>query len=67
MLVALGLALVLLVAGLIEAYVTPSALPAAVRIGLGGVVWLGFLGYALVVGKAADDRSGSADISDEPL
>ena len=65
MLVALGLALVLLVAGLLEAYVTPSPLPAAVRVTLGTVVWLAFLGYALGAGAAADRRSGSADVPDD--
>ena len=65
MLVALGLALVLLVAGLIEAYVTPSPLPAVLRIGIGAAAWLGFLGYALVVGGAADRRGESADLSED--
>ena len=52
MLVALGLAVTLGVAGLLEAYVTPSGLPTAVRIGIGALVWLAFLAYALVVGRA---------------
>jgi uncharacterized membrane protein SpoIIM required for sporulation len=64
MLVALGLALALLVAGLVEAYVTPSPLPAAIRIGIGAVAWLGFLAYALVAGAAAHRRAASADVPD---
>jgi uncharacterized membrane protein SpoIIM required for sporulation len=65
MLVALGLVLVLLVAGLLEAYVTPSPLPAVIRIGIGAVVWLGFLLYALVIGAAADRSARSADLPDD--
>jgi uncharacterized membrane protein SpoIIM required for sporulation len=65
MLVALGLALVLLVAGLLEAYVTPAPLPAAMRIAVGAVVWLAFLAYALVAGAAADRRGPSADVPDD--
>jgi hypothetical protein len=65
MLVALGLVLVLLVAGLLEAYVTPSPLPAPLRIGIGAVVWLGFLVYALIIGAAADRRARSADLADD--
>jgi uncharacterized membrane protein SpoIIM required for sporulation len=65
MLVALGLAVALGVAGLLEAYVTPSPLPAAVRITIGGLVWLGFLGYAFVVGGAAHRRGETADLAPE--
>jgi uncharacterized membrane protein SpoIIM required for sporulation len=65
MLVALGLVLVLLVAGLLEAYVTPSPLPAPIRIGIGAVVWLGFLLYVLVMGAAADRSARSADLPDD--
>jgi uncharacterized membrane protein SpoIIM required for sporulation len=67
MLVALGLVLVLLVAGLVEAYVTPSPLPAAVRIALGAMVWLAFLAYALGIGAAAHRRQSTADLDDIAL
>ncbi|MEU8661467.1 stage II sporulation protein M [Actinoplanes philippinensis] len=56
MVVAVGLVFVLLVSGLLEAYVTPSGLPAAVRVGIGAVLWLLFLGYALVWGRAVQSR-----------
>jgi uncharacterized membrane protein SpoIIM required for sporulation len=65
MLVALGLALTLGVAGLLEAYVTPSPLPAVLRIAIGALVWLLFLGYALGVGGAAHRRRASADLSEQ--
>jgi uncharacterized membrane protein SpoIIM required for sporulation len=53
MLVALGLVGVLAASGAIEAYVTPSGLPTVVRIGLGGLGWLAFLGYVTVLGRRA--------------
>ncbi|GID93461.1 stage II sporulation protein M [Amorphoplanes digitatis] len=53
MLVALGLVVMLGVSGVLEAYVTPSGLPDAVRIGIGAAVWLAFMVYALGVGGAA--------------
>jgi len=62
MLVALGLAVVLGVSGLIEAYVTPSPLPASLRIAIGAIVWLVFLGYAVILGGRADRRGESADL-----
>jgi uncharacterized membrane protein SpoIIM required for sporulation len=62
MLVALGLAVTLGVAGLLEAYVTPSPLPSFVRVGVGAVVWLAFLAYAWGVGRAAHLRGESADV-----
>ena len=62
MLVALGLAVVLGVSGLLEAYVTPSPLPAPIRIAIGFTVWLAFLGYAFVLGGLAHRRGESADL-----
>ncbi|WP_239164342.1 stage II sporulation protein M [Actinoplanes palleronii] len=54
MLIAVGLVPTLAVAGTLEAFVTPSSLPAALRITIGAVVWLAFLAYALLWGKIAD-------------
>ncbi|MEU4427340.1 stage II sporulation protein M [Actinoplanes sp. NPDC024001] len=56
MLIAVGMVPTLLVAGLLEAYVTPSPLPPSVRIGIGALVWLLFLAYALVLGRGAQSR-----------
>ncbi|WP_433797067.1 stage II sporulation protein M [Actinoplanes sp. CA-252034] len=56
MVVAVGLVVVLLVSGVLEAYVTPSGLPPAVRVGIGAVLWLLFLGYALVWGRVVQSR-----------
>jgi hypothetical protein len=65
MLVALGLAVTLGVAGLLEAYVTPSGLPTVVRVGTGALVWLAFLAYALIVGGAAHRRGETGDLDPE--
>ncbi|RSM68812.1 hypothetical protein DMB66_12670 [Actinoplanes sp. ATCC 53533] len=65
MLVALGLAATLGVAGLLEAYVTPSGLPTVLRVGIGAVVWLAFMAYALGVGGAAHRRGETGDLAPE--
>ncbi len=65
MVVAMGLAAALFVAGLLEAFVTPSPLPAVVRLAVGGAVWVAFLGYALVAGAIAHARGESADLAEE--
>ncbi|MFB9359174.1 stage II sporulation protein M [Actinoplanes nipponensis] len=65
MLVALGLAVTLGVAGLLEAYVTPSGLPTMARVGIGVAVWAGFLVYALGVGGAAHRRGETGDLDPE--
>ena len=65
MLVALGLALTLGVAGILEAYVTPSGLPTWFRVGTGALVWLGFMLYALGVGGRAHRRGETGDLAPE--
>ncbi|GAA0578929.1 stage II sporulation protein M [Paractinoplanes ferrugineus] len=56
MVIAVGLVVALAVAGLLEAFITPSPLPAPFRVGIGAAVWLAFLAYALSWGKVADAR-----------
>ena len=48
-----GLAALLFLSGLIEAFVTPSGLPTWARVGIGTAAWLGFLAYVLVAGRRA--------------
>lgn len=50
---ALGLTVVLLVSGLIEAFVTPSGLPTWARIGIGAVAEVLFLLWVFVLGRRA--------------
>ncbi|HEV2778666.1 MAG TPA: stage II sporulation protein M [Actinophytocola sp.] len=60
--VALGLALVLLVSGLIEAFVTPSGLPTWARIGIGLLAEAAFLGYVLIFGRHASAAGHTGDV-----
>ncbi|GIF02563.1 stage II sporulation protein M [Actinoplanes siamensis] len=67
MVVAVGLVPALAVAGFLEAFVTPSGLPAGLRVAIGALVWLGFLSYALVWGREANVRHpGGPDRADLP-
>lgn len=60
---ALGLAIVLLVSGLIEAFVTPSGLPTAARIGIGAVAEALFLAWVFVLGRRAHLAGVTGDVS----
>jgi len=62
---ALGLALVLLVSGLIEGFVTPSGLPTAVRVGIGVLAEAAFLGYVFGPGRRAFRGGVTGDVSRE--
>jgi uncharacterized membrane protein SpoIIM required for sporulation len=62
MVVALGLAGVLAISGLLEAFVTPSGLPWFLTVGTGVVCWLGFLVYVFVLGGRAAAAGESADL-----
>jgi uncharacterized membrane protein SpoIIM required for sporulation len=64
--VALGLVAVLLVSGVIEAFVTPSHLPAWARIMIGVAAEATFLGYVIILGRRAEAAGLSADIADAP-
>lgn len=64
MLVALGLVPVLFVSALVEAFVTPSPLPTALRIGVGATVWLAFLGYVVAFGHRAARAGHDPDLDD---
>jgi uncharacterized membrane protein SpoIIM required for sporulation len=66
MVVALGLGLVLLVSGVVEAFVTPAALlPIGLRLAIGAAIWLAFLGYVGLLGNAAVQARQDADV--DPL
>jgi len=64
--VALGLVIVLLISGLIEALVTPSSLPTAARIGIGVAAEAAFLGYVVHFGRRAFAAGETGDIMDAP-
>ncbi|NLG23156.1 MAG: stage II sporulation protein M, partial [Actinomycetales bacterium] len=64
--VSLGLIVVLLISGLIEAFVTPSPLPTWARVGI-GVLALGlFVLYVFTLGRSAARRGITGDV-DESL
>jgi uncharacterized membrane protein SpoIIM required for sporulation len=63
--IAIGLVGVLLISGIVEAFVTPSPLPTWARIGIGLLVWLGFLGYILRFGRPAALAGETGDLSPE--
>lgn len=59
---ALGIALVLAVSAVIEAFVTPSGLPTWARVAIGVAAWLVFLAYVVVLGGRAVRAGESGDI-----
>lgn len=60
--VALGLVLVLFVSGLVEGFVTPSALPVWAKISIGGAVLAAFWAYVLVCGGRAYRAGARGDL-----
>ncbi len=62
----LGLIVVLLVSGVIEAFVTPSPLPTWARILIGCAAEAAFLSYVIVAGRRADRAGLSADMAEVP-
>ncbi len=64
--VAVGLVAVLLVAGLIEALVTPSPLPTFVRIAIGVAAEIAFLAYIFHFGRKAVRAGETGDVDDAP-
>ena len=63
--VAIGLIPVLLIAGFIEAFVTPSGLHPALRIGIGVVAWVAFLALMLGRGRQVRRQGITGDLSEE--
>ncbi|UMG93443.1 stage II sporulation protein M [Nocardioides sp. TF02-7] len=65
--VALGLVVVLLVSGVIEAFVTPSPLPTWARIAIGVLAEVAFFLYVFVLGRQAARAGHTGDISADLL
>lgn len=61
--VALGLVGVLLVSGVLEAFVTPSGLPTVARIGIGAAAELAFLSYVTVLGRRGLRAGATGDLA----
>ncbi|HWL98677.1 MAG TPA: stage II sporulation protein M [Nocardioidaceae bacterium] len=64
--VGLGLVVVLLVSGLIEAVITPSGLPTWARIGVGVAAEVIFLAYVTVLGRRALAAGETGDLERAP-
>lgn len=62
--VAIGLAGVLLVSGVVEAFVTPSGLPTWARIAIGVAVWSAFLAYVWTYGRHAALAGETGDVAE---
>lgn len=60
--IAVGTAISLFVSGLIEGFVTPSALPVWVKITIGAIALAAFLGYMLIVGRRAAKAGETGDL-----
>lgn len=60
--IAIGLVGVLFISGLIEGFVTGSALPWAVKIGIGAAALLAFLAYMIVLGGRAHRAGSTGDL-----
>jgi len=63
--VAVGLVGVLLVSGVVEAFVTPSRLPTWGRIGIGLLVWSAFIAYVFVLGGRAARAGETGDVASD--
>lgn len=63
--VALGMVILLFLSGLLEGFVTPSALPDVIRIGAGVTVTAGYWVYVLIVGKRAYQVGFTGDLAAE--
>jgi uncharacterized membrane protein SpoIIM required for sporulation len=59
---AIGLALLLFISGIIEAFVTPSGLPTWARVGIGVTAEVLFLLYVFVLGRRAHQQGVTGDI-----
>src|SRR5690606_4316440 len=63
MVVALGLAVPLLVSGLVEAFLTPAPVVVEAKLALGAMIWLAFLGYVAIFGARAVQSGQTADVA----
>jgi uncharacterized membrane protein SpoIIM required for sporulation len=64
--IVLGLIVVLLISGVIEAFVTPSPLPTWARILIGALAEAAFLSYVIVFGRRASAAGLTPDMADAP-
>lgn len=64
--VILGLLTMFLAAGIVEGFITGRGLPAGVRVGLGLLLWMAYVVYLVVQGRAAADRGITGLLGEKP-
>ena len=64
--IVIGLAACFVIAGFIEAWVTPSGLPTAARVGIGVVIEAAFITYIVGMGRAASARGLTGRLGETP-
>ena len=64
--VVLGLMVTFLMAGTIEGFLTGSGLSAALRVTVGASVWVAFVGYIVIRGRAAAARGLTGSLGEDP-
>lgn len=64
MTIAIGLVIVLGVSGIIEAFVTPSSLPTAIKITIGALALAGYWFYVVFLGRRAVAEGETGDLSE---
>src|SRR5699024_2261935 len=63
--IAIGLVVVLGVSGIVEGFVTPSALPTGVKIAIGALVLAGYWTYTIALGRKAVATGETGDMRSE--
>jgi uncharacterized membrane protein SpoIIM required for sporulation len=64
--VVLGLMMTFLLAGTIEGFLTGSGLSAALRVTVGASVWVAFVGYIVIRGRAGAARGLTGSLGEDP-
>ena len=62
--ISLGLVVLLLLCGVIEAFVTPSPLPTWARVGIGALAEAAFFAYVFTAGRWAHQRGETGDLAE---
>ncbi len=64
--IAIGLVVTFVIAGFIEAWVTPSSLPTAARVAIGVLLEVAFLAYVVGFGRSAASRGLTGRFGEQP-
>jgi uncharacterized membrane protein SpoIIM required for sporulation len=64
--VVIGLMTMFLAAGLIEGFITGRGLPPLMRVGIGVLLWMAYVGYLVTQGRAAAERGITGLLGEQP-